>query len=198
MKWLAVLALVLSLTGCGARDGSDAAADEAASPPEPTSEPAAGTPDQSDAAAETDTSDAFIDPADTRRLNEASKSVRRVTQTANSREEYDVCVGRSDDAQRMTCFNRLFEPVAAALQEQVASLEELAGGSLRDECMQALRGGVEKTERGIAAIEALILRPGAPASKVTSVAERRYDVLMDTYDKTQRALSDIMRPCFPR
>jgi predicted small lipoprotein YifL len=84
MKWLAVLALVLSLTGCGARDGSDAAADEAASPAEPTSEPAAGTPDQ------TDTAVGFIDPADTRRLNEASESVRRVTETANSRKEYDV------------------------------------------------------------------------------------------------------------
>lgn len=198
MKWLAVVALVLSLTGCGARDGSDAAADEAVSPEEPTSEPAAGTPDQTATAQEIDTSDAFIDPADTRRLNEASESVRRVTETANSREEYDACVGKSDGAQVVTCFNRLFEPVVAALEEQAASLEELAEGRLRDECVQALRGGVEKTERGIAAIEALIVQPGAPAAKVTRVAERRYDVLVDTYDKTQRALSDIMRPCFPQ
>jgi hypothetical protein len=190
MKRLAAIALVLSLTGCGAGDGSDAAADEPAGPAESTSEPAAGTSD------ETDTSRAYIDPADTGRLNEASESVRRVTETANSREEYDTCAGKPDDAQVVTCFNRLFEPVAAALEEQAASLRELAEAELREECVQALRGSVEKTERGIAAIEALIVQPDASVAEITRVAEQRYDVLVATYGKTQRAITGITRPCF--
>jgi hypothetical protein len=192
MKRLAVIALVLSLTGCGADDGGDAAAaDEPAGPAESRSAPAAGTTSD-----ETDTADAYIDPADTRRLNEASESVRRVTETANSRAEYDSCVAKPDDATVVTCFNLLFEPVVAALQEQSASLQELAERDLREECVQALRGSVERTERGIAAIEALIVQPDASVAEVSRVAERRYDVLVTTYGKTQRAIADITRPCF--
>lgn len=190
MKRLAVIALVLSLTGCGG-DGSDAEADEPAGPAESTSEPALGTTSD-----ETDAADAYIDPADTRRLNEASESVRRVTESANSREAYDSCVGKPDDAQVVTCFNLLFEPVVAALEEQSASLQELAEGEYRDECMKALRGSVERTERGVAAIEALIVQPDATAAEMTSVGKRRYDVLVATYGKTQRAIAGTIRPCF--
>ena len=191
MKRLAVIALMLSLTGCGAGDGSDGAVDEPAGSAESTSEPAVEATSD-----ETETADAYIDPEDTHRLNEASESVRRATEKANSRKEYDLCAGEPDTARTLTCFNDLFEPVVSALEEQSASLREFAEGEYRDECMKALRSGVEKTDQGVAAIEALIVQADAPAAKVSRVAERRYDVLVATYDKTQRAIRGTIRPCF--
>lgn len=196
MKRVAVIAVVLSLTGCGASTGSGAGAGEPAGRADPTSEPAVDA-SSDDATSEDATSDdAYIDPADTARLNAASESVRRVTETANSREEYDACAGKPDTARTLRCFNALFEPVATALEEQSASLREFAGGAYGAECMEALRSGVRRTDQGVTAIEALIVRPGAPVATLSRVAERRYDVLVATYDKTQRAIADITEPCF--
>jgi hypothetical protein len=179
--------LGMLLAACGTSGEDDTDASDPSGPASST--PTASSPDESAASA-------YIDPGDTARLNQASEGVRKATVKANSRDEYDKCVGLAGEKQMQACFNALFESVVTALEEQSSSLSEFADGDYRGECLRALRQAGKRTDAGTAAISALIVHSDTSRAQRERVGAQRYDVLIQTYRKTQRALVDFQEPCF--